>query len=319
MFRTLIAAIIALSFPATASAWDAEGHQIIASIAASHLNRDAAAELRRLAAELPHSGLPYNAITIACWMDDIRTDKAAPDYGLFKTWHYIDISIDPRDPIPSFEPGNDNEQHGDAVQALKRAVVVLKGGTDPYIKDKATACAIVMHLVGDIHQPLHCASKFFMSHDKLLNDRGGNDELVVNAPVSPPGALPFNLHFFWDQAYKATFNDSTGTLNFDSHNGSFRHDAAAPPGSLEPDFDAWAREGNTLARDDVYRDLTEAGDRKHCRLSSAYVERARPIAQTRMLLAGWRLATLLNEILGAPQPNPPPPSYPAGPPSQPPF
>jgi len=315
--RCIAAAVIALAIPATACAWDAEGHQIIASIAASHLNRDAAAELRRLTAELPHSGQPYNSVTIACWMDDIRSDKAVPDYGKFKTWHYIDIPIDPRDPIPSFEPGNDNDQHGNAVQALKRAVVVLKGGTDPYIKDKATACAIVMHLVGDIHQPLHCATKYFLSHGQLLNDKGGNDEIVANALVLSPETPPFNLHFFWDRAYQATFDPMGGTVSFDTR--SFRHDAPAPPGSLEPDFDAWAKESNAIARNFVYHDLTDAGDKKHCRLSSAYVDRARAIAQNQLLLAGWRLATLLNETLGADHPSSPPPSYPAGPPSEPPF
>jgi hypothetical protein len=308
--RWVIALLLALTFSATAHAWDNGGHLLVADIAAQRLNPAAKAELQRLAAQLPHSGEPYNSITIACWMDDIRSDKAVPDYGRYKSWHYIDLPIDPRDPMPSLEPGDDNAEHGNVVQALKRAVVVLKGGADPYIKDKATACAIVMHLVGDIHQPLHCATKYFFSHDKLRNDKGGNEEFVVNA--SEPGR-PLNLHFFWDAAYRATFDPTTGDVLFDPH----VHAAEMPDlallhdENLEPDFDAWARESNAIARDFVYRDLTEAGDKKHCRLGSAYIAKARAIAQRQLLLAGCRLATLLNETLGAPQPVPPPPSYPA--------
>jgi len=314
--RIALAGLLALAPAMPAPAWDNGGHLLIADVASQRLNPAAKAELQRLAAQLPHSGQSYDFIGIACWMDDIKSDKAVPDYGMFKSWHYIDIPIDARGPMPSFEPGDDNDEHGNVVQALKRAVVVLKGGTDPYIKDKATACAMVMHLVGDIHQPLHCATKYFFSHDKLRNDKGGNDEFVVNA--NEPGG-PLNLHFFWDAAYRASFDQTTGNVIFEHRwEDSFR-DALPynpdPKASFEPDFDAWAKESNAIARDFVYRDLTEAGDKKHCRLSSAYIEKARTISQRQLLLAGWRLATLLNETLGAPRPLPPPPSYPAGPPA----
>jgi len=314
--RVAVAGILALVLATPARAWDNGGHLLIADVATQHLNPTARTELERLAAQLPHSGASYNFITISYWMDDIRFDKAVPDYGMFKSWHYIDLGIAPGDPMPSLEPGDDNDERGNVVQALKRAVVVLKGGTDPYIKDKATACAIVMHLVGDIHQPLHCASKYFLSHDKLLNDKGGNDEFIVNG-ANPGAAL--NLHFFWDRAYEAAFDETTGNVIFEQRwVDSFREALPYnpdPKASLEPDFDAWAKESNALSRDFVYRDLTEAGDKKHCRLSSAYVEKARSIAQRQLLLAGWRLATLLNETLGAPQPVAPPPPYPPGPPA----
>ncbi len=91
-----------------------------------------------------------------------------PYHGMFLSWHFIDIGIDPGGPAPSFEPGDDNEMHGNVVQALKRAMVVLQGGSDPYVKSKAMACAMVMHLVGDIHQPLHCATKYFYSYGQSI-------------------------------------------------------------------------------------------------------------------------------------------------------
>jgi hypothetical protein len=314
-FRSWILTVIfASAFFIPARAWENGGHLLIADVVSQHLNPAAKAEVERLAEQLPHSGASYNFITIVYWMDDIKSDQAVPDYGMFKSWHYIDLPIDASGPMPSFEPGDDNEQHGNIVQALKRAVVVLKGGTDPYVKDKATACAMVMHLVGDIHQPLHCATKYFFSHGQLFNDRGGNGDSVVNTDV------PLNLHFFWDQAYKASLDQTTGNVIFEHRWVDSFHEALPYPpddkASLEPDFEGWARESNAIARDFAYRDLTEAGDNKHCRLSSAYVDKARAIAQKQLLLASWRLATLLNETLGAPQPAPPPPSYPAGPPAQ---
>jgi len=302
--RVAVAGILALVLATPARAWDNGGHLLIADVATQHLNPTARTELERLAAQLPHSGASYNFITISYWMDDIRFDKAVPDYGMFKSWHYIDLGIAPGDPMPSLEPGDDNDERGNVVQALKRAVVVLKGGTDPYIKDKATACAIVMHLVGDIHQPLHCASKYFLSHDKLLNDKGGNDEFIVNG-ANPGAAL--NLHFFWDRAYEAAFDETTGNVIFEQRwVDSFREALPYnpdPKASLEPDFDAWAKESNALSRDFVYRDLTEAGDKKHCRLSSAYVEKARSIALPRCStkpsarLNPWRLRLPIRQVL----------------------
>jgi len=85
---------------------------------------------------------------------------------------------------------------------------------------------------------------------------------------------------------------------------------------LETRIDQWARESNGIARDFVYRELTLTESRKYCRLSSGYVSKANALARQRLVLAAWRLATLLNHTLGADGPIHPPPPYPAGPPSQ---
>ncbi|MCE0499034.1 MAG: S1/P1 nuclease [Methylacidiphilales bacterium] len=309
-------------------AWDSGGHEIIATIAYHRLNPKARQAVDALAREV---GPSYDAITVACWMDDIKADDSASPYrGLFKSWHYIDLGLEPGDPQPSFEPGDDNETRGNVVQALKRALVVLKGGSDPYVKSKAMALAMVMHLVGDIHQPLHAATKYFRTSDgRLHHDAGGNRELVVNAPPDDPN---FNLHFFWDSAWRASFDGTTGLVVIDPrYNEVFPHDAAIvrpladdlakltppPDADLGTQIDAWARESNALARDFVYRRLTATQSPKYCRLSSEYVSAANELARQRLVLAACRLAELLNATLGSDAPVIPPPSYPAGPPALP--
>jgi hypothetical protein len=329
--RALLFFIAVLVLPVVspaARAWDSGGHELVAMMAVDRLNPKARQAVNELAREMVNPEETYDAVSIACWMDDLKKPNSAmPYHGMFQTWHYIDIPIDSRDPMPSFEPGQDNDVHGDVVQALKRALVVLKGGTDPYVKSKAMACAMVMHLVGDIHQPLHCATKYFISHHELHQDRGGNAEGVGNGPS---GDAKFNLHAFWDAAYRASFDEVTGAVVLDPHlEDTARHDpdrfralatsleAEPPPAdaNLSPDFDAWAREGNEIARDFVYRELTSTESKKYCRLSSGYVAQANAIAKRRLVLAAWRLAALLNGTLGADQPVAPPPSYPAGPPA----
>ena len=312
-----------------AAAWDAEGHELVATMAYHRLNPKAQKAVTELAHEMENPGQAYDAITLACWMDDLRKNTAMPHHGMFLSWHYIDLGLDSGDPQPSLDPGDDNEVHGNIVQALKRAVVVLKGGTDPYIKTKAMACAMVMHLVGDIHQPLHCATKYFISGRRLHQDAGGNKEEVLNGPPGEWGK--FNLHAFWDSAWRASFDEASGCVVLDPrYQDEGVHDpqnvrllaealAQQPPSpgaDLETHIDTWARESNDLARDFVYRELTVTESKKECRLSSVYVSKANTLARQRLILAAWRLATLLNNTLGADDPIQPPPPYSAGPPSQ---
>lgn len=309
-------------------AWDAGGHELVATMAYDRLNPKARKAVTDLAREMQNPEQAYDAITLACWMDDLRKNTAMPYHGMFLSWHFIDIGIDPGDPRPSFEPGDDNDVHGNVVQALKRAVVVLKGGTDPYIKTKAMACAMVMHLVGDIHQPLHCATKYFVSGGQLHSDAGGNKEEVINGP---PGDARFNLHAFWDSAYRASFDEASGCVVLDpQYQEQGLHDPQKvltmvealelqppfPGADMETHIDQWARESNAIARDFVYRELTATDNKKYCRLSSGYVAQARQIARARLEFAAARLAVLLNDTLGSDAPIQPPPPYPAGPPSQ---
>jgi hypothetical protein len=321
----LFGLVILFSQSVSALAWDEGAHEIIATIARDRLNPRALAAVNQLAAEVPTDRAPYDAVTLACWMDDLRrNDPALPDHGRFLTWHYIDLGLDSNDPMPSFEPGDDNDVHGNAVQALKRAMVVLQGGTDPYIQNRAIACAMVMHLVGDLHQPLHAATKYFVSHGQLQQDRGGNREGVDNGPW---GETHFNLHAFWDAAWRASLDDE-GRVALDERfqPGSEHHPEAvaalakelaaqAPPtsASLATAFDAWAWESNQVARTFAYPDITPTQSLKYCRLGSAYVAKANWIARQRLVLAGYRLAVLLNATLGADHPGAPPASYPAGP------
>jgi hypothetical protein len=333
MRLTLAGLLIAVLIQKPAAAWDAGAHELIATMTYSRLNPKAREAVSQLAREMVNPEQTYDAITLACWMDDLRKDTAMPYHGMFLSWHYIDIGIDPGDPQPSLEPGDDNDAHGNVVQALKRAVVVLKGGTDPYIKTKAMACAMAMHLVGDIHQPLHCATKYFISGGRLHNDAGGNKEDVLNGPPGngAPGEAKFNLHAFWDSAWRASFDDASGCvaldLRYQEHGVHEPQNVRSlaetlaqeppPPGAdLETHIDQWARESNGIARDFVYRELTATESKKECRLSSVYVSRANALARQRLVLAAWRLATLLNNTLGADEPMHPPPSYPAGAQSQ---
>ncbi len=293
---------------------------LVAQIAEKRLDPGVKQKVDALISQVEFPGLAYNFETVACWMDDIRTERTdVPFHGQFKPWHFIDLGLEPGDPAPSFAVTDPlDEKEGNAVQALTRAVAVLRGGSDPLITNEPTALAMVIHLVGDIHQPLHASTYYFpgrYEHGHPATDAGGNHVTVVNAPKQPGrlGDHGLNLHSFWDEGYRAGFREGMVALDFVSYvpphdfaqAEPYRFDektyAPAADVSLKPDFAAWALESNQLAKDDVYGALTFTDGHRKTYLSEEYVEKSREVARRRIELAGYRLAELLNEIFAGPR------------------
>lgn len=310
-----------------AGAWDSPGHALVGEIAYRQLNPQARAAAEALAAQMHDpEGKPYTPVTLACWMDDLRGNfPGEPFQGKLKPWHYVNYGIDAGDPEPITEPGQDKEEGGNAITAFKRALVVLKGGADPYIRTRPMALAVVEHLTGDIHQPLHAATYFWQeANGRWRNDAGGNFVKVTNGPQEE---IHYNLHFFWDGAYRMVFDEESGHVESDHRFGSWNdhHEATiasltdeflasvpAPEGDRGSDFEAWAAESRGIARDKIYSQLVFTDRHLKTRLDRPYVGMAQKVARQRIILAGERLATLLNAILGAATPPPVPASYPVG-------
>jgi S1/P1 nuclease len=302
-------------------AFDWTGHIIIQEIALSRLNHAAKQNVDALVAELqktPDNGA-YDPISISCWLDDIRNYRT-PD---FHTWHYIDFGLNGEGPSISTDVGDLNNQDGNVVIGLKRAVAVLKGGSDPVIQNKPVALALVCHLVGDIHQPMHCVAHYFPNGHtegelKSPHDEGGNLVELKNAKLVWP-----NLHFFWDSAYRAIFLQASNQVDLEGdkidtpiHLGGdpnkriVKHDYQNVTGRVneieaidigqvgtDVNFQAWANESHQIAEKAAYGKLT-FDDKFHLStsVSADYVFAARQIAQRRLKLAGCRLALVLNDI-----------------------
>ena len=135
-------------------------------------------------------------------------------------------------------------QHN-AVWAMNENMAKLKSGTD---EEKAVAVTWLCHLIGDIHQPLHCVALY--SDKYPSGDRGGNS---IRIRIS---SSPTNLHSFWD-----------GLLGRGTTAGNIGKDVAEIEAvmkdkaeTIKPDMeahktpDSWAREGAELARKAVYLD-----------------------------------------------------------------
>ena len=276
--------------PTLSLSWGAGGHMMTAQIAFDRLNPRAKTQVRKLLA-IPINPAAVtqrskNFINASHWADDLRP---FPEFDSFKALHFIDkpFSTDGT-PLPTVAPP-------DVVTALEENVNILKTSTDD--NAKAQALRFVIHFVGDIHQPLHCATR--VSAAMPDGDRGGNSvKLKIRQPNGTTKTT--NLHSYWDGGI-GTF-PKTGP-NFRPPPLSQIPAAAAlamrgnpaTAGGLNlsnpTDFAGWADESNELAKDVAYKGITNNGSP-----SAAYNRAAIRVARKRVAWGGYRLAALLNSI-----------------------
>lgn len=259
--------------PAVAFAWGATGHRVIARIAENHLTPAARAAAFELAG-------PAGLAPISTWADEIRSDPrytggvaGRPDT---RPWHYI--NLDTIEQLPATSPPSRFEH---IVDAIRHFETVLAHRAAP-AEIRAEALRWLVHLYGDLHQPLHVG---------LALDRGGN---MVDLDWFGERS---NLHRVWDSGIiDHTRLSFTELAQFIDH---------PPPKTVariqKGDLRAWVAEGIAL-RPAVYalsdRTGPVSGVPKRPSLAYAYFDRQRPVVEERLLAAGLRLAARLNALLG---------------------
>jgi len=228
----------------------------------------------------------------ARWADDIRTRDRAESHP---TWHYINFPFKPQgDPedIKQLPPDPDN-----ILSALAENRRIVKSHVSA--EKRTIALAWLLHLVGDVHQPLHTVQLF--SREYPHGDRGGNEVCVRLAP----GRSALDLHRLWDGLIASTNNVGqlrnivTELLSKFSRVGLRELDQKQP--------DVWAKESYEIAVKIAYENGnlrgTPKGQARDCRdvpdanfISRGYPGIAKLIADRRVYLAGYRMAELLARI-----------------------
>jgi hypothetical protein len=128
---------------------------------------------------------------------------------------------------------------------MNRWLDKIKNGTD---EEKAVYMTWLFHLIGDIHQPLHCVALFSTKYPD--GDRGGN---AIGIRIS---SSPTNLHSFWDGLLGRGV--TAGAINKDVE--EIEAVMKDKEETIKPDLeshktpDSWAGEGAGLARKAVYLD-----------------------------------------------------------------
>lgn len=231
--------------------WGQKGHDVTAAIAERHLSDKAKVMVDSL----------FDGKSMVYWANWLDNASHTPEYAYSKTWHYKNI-----DEGVAYEdmPLNEN---GDVVRAIAMQMDMI---TNPEVcKDEKTlALKILVHLVGDLHQPMH------MGH---LSDLGGNTVKVkfFNRDT--------NLHSVWDEslpeaAHKWSYSEWAEQLD---RNARITENIS---------LDDWGKETLALATE-IYRQMP-AGTK----ISYNEIASAAPVIEQQLLAGGLRLALILNTI-----------------------
>ncbi len=245
-----------LWLPGLAFAWGPLGHEVVAEIAARHLTPEAQALVEDLLDAPPADALR----DAASWADDVRAQEGL---GITAPYHYVNF---PRSSC-SYTPARDCPGGRCIVSALERFTEQLRRDPDPAAR--AVALKWVLHLTADVHQPLHAGR---------AEDRGGND---VQVRWQRDGT---NLHALLDSGLIARrgvrpvpYATTLLTERPQPTRTATRWNRDAPR--------RWTEESCRLVPG-VYP--------KGARIDRAYADRTRELLEQRLLLAGLRLAALLN-------------------------
>jgi len=245
-----------------AFAWGAEGHRVIGTIASANFDEATAKAVRELLGD-------ETVADACCWADEVRSDR---QYDWLKPLHYINV---PRraERLDMTRDALDGQQ---IVTTIAKYRDVLKDPSKPK-EERLLALRLVLHMVGDLHQPLHVS---------YADDLGGN-KLTLTA-----FGKKSNLHRAWDtDLIRRRLKDTKGgwpVMSADLREAITAEQRAAWTKSLDP-LD-WANESLVITRK-VYANLPKApGD-----VDDSYYEQWMPTVNERLQAAGIRLAALLNE------------------------
>jgi hypothetical protein len=186
---------LAVTAPHPAFAWGDEGHEIIALIVAHYLDPAARAKIAMLLAADTDTLTGHDIASEATWAEKYRdSDRETTKirYEGTRLWHFVDIEVaEPNlasacfghPPLPPGVPASKGPPRACVVDKIDQFAAEL-GNPATVASEQLLALKFLLHLVGDLHQPLHAADD---------HDAGGNRKLVAAG-----GLHPGNLHHYWD-------------------------------------------------------------------------------------------------------------------------
>jgi len=305
MKRVLFALALLFAMPASqAFAWNSRGHMMVAAVAWDLLDENT----RERVVALLKLNPDYDSwvedrkesekdkiafVMAATWPDVIKhttgyindgeelAHAQNPNQNIgysdmiqHRYWHYVDMPFS-KDGTPLIQPQAPNAK----TQIEKFRNSIRSNASDDV---KSYDLVWLIHIVGDVHQPLHATSRFSAASPK--GDRGGNDVALCESPCRN------ELHAFWDAA-AGTGNSPTTAIK-----------AAAqldevPDAAVEiTDVQKWVDDSFDLAVKWVYRSPIGA-DNGPFTITDAYKKKAKSLARDQVALAGARLAKLITENL----------------------
>lgn len=243
--------------------WNAAGHRLITQIAYDQLTRHEKMVLNYYNRAIGDK-MAKRLVNASVWLDTIRFRT-----HYYDAMHYIDIAFS-NDGTPSPAVAEIN-----AVTAIQHAVGVLQSEKSSD-KAKGIALRVLIHVVGDIHQPLHTATR--VSRRYPAGDHGGNLIPLYNNKIAK------NLHAYWDKGAglligKRRFGDKW----IKNRAKAFEQRYPCSLDLANTNASYWAQESHDIAVQKAYSLALSQND-------------TQAIVEQRIAVAGCRLAAVLHQL-----------------------
>lgn len=239
-------------------AWGQKGHDVVAYIAEQHLTPTTKVVVDSI----------LNGQSMVYWSNWLDNASHTPKYAYTKTWHYKNIDAGVKYDEAPIHP------QGDVITGIQQQLEVLKFDKSTK-QESALALKILIHLVGDMHQPMHMGHK---------SDLGGNKWVVKYFNRDN------NLHSVWDSslvesAHKWSYTEWQYQIDRVSEDLQLQ--------LIEGDIVDWAKETHEIA--------TEVYDKtpQNHNISYDYIAEWTPTIEIQLLRGGLRLAHILNSLYDA--------------------
>ena len=306
------------SSPGPAFGWGSEGHRAIAALAAQLISPETRAHVQKRLAE----GGDTDLAAVSTWADELVEARVGsgplrnnPEAQLFNRqfpdnpkWHFTNLPLGLRD----YSEAGGFAAANDVVHAIERCITVLESA-NPVSGEigQTQALRLLVHFVGDVHQPLHCGSGFYELRDPerpelitdpkaafgLPNDRGGND--LFYGPEK-------QLHAFWDVELVERIADSPDYQVLAGYLAKTYPPEAVPlpPGHYHHWPELWAIE-SVAAANLAYAGIEFQAAKRSVNgellqvtigLPAGYEQRSKAVAAQQLARAGAHLAQLLDRI-----------------------
>jgi hypothetical protein len=252
--KKIILVLILIAYGFTCSAWGVTGHRITGWIADKYLSKKTRKEIERI--------LGQQSLAMAStWMDEIRSDTS---FNYMEDWHWVTIHDG-----QTYEHSEKNPK-GDIIKTLELIIGELKSHK-LNATDEAIHVKMLIHLIGDLHQPLHVGGG---------SDRGGNEVKVSWFKNES------NLHRVWD----SDMIDDTRLSYTEFAESLERPDGTQLKVIQNATLNDWVLESMGY-RNQIY-------DIGNSKLGYLYTYKNLHVVRKRLLQAGIRLAAVLNDIYG---------------------
>lgn len=276
----------------TAYSWGDEGHEVIGLIADHYLEPAVRAKVIAILAGDATDLTPATHIdSEATWADKYRDadrNTTKQQYNQTRYWHFVDLELQHPDlkaacfgepPLPETTLASAGPAKDCVVDKIDEFASELKKSKTSK-QERRVALQFILHLVGDVHQPLHAADD---------HDQGGNLKIVT-----APDIATNNLHHDWDTEFVNRIGPNAATIAqqlianiTDAQRRQWQTGTAAD----------WAMESFAIAKGHTYGLLPATSQPNQYQLSAAYVTDATAVTQEQLSKAGVRLAFVLNQAL----------------------